>query len=328
VIACDTANPSGLLGMIGNRVWVRARVTDPETGLASVLLTYAIDGASTTVTMTPANGTYACDLGSLITRDCVLKYSIAATNGAGLRAQSAETTVTVGRRTESGPVTDGRIAIADGNPDDGATQIAIPPGALAGPAAITIEQKNRADYTASGGTAQGTHPAAVYAFGPDGTVFRTAATMTLLYFDLDRDGKDDATGAPEDTLRAFWWDGLEWRYLGGTLNKNDKTITIPVMHFSVYAIFPAKAPTPDDYRPKEKIITPNGDGVNDFAAFGLGGGITVRIFDTNGKRVRSLDGVNIWDGRDDDGAVVESGAYIYQFRVDGKMVSGIIVVAK
>lgn len=168
----------------------------------------------------------------------------------------------------------------------------------------------------------------MYSFGPDGTVFNKAVTLTLLYLDLNNDGRDDATGYNADTLRVFWWDGFEWRYLGGTVDRNSRTVSVPVMHFSLYALFPAQEPSADDYRPKENIITPNGDGINDMATFGIPAGVTIKVFDTVGRVIRTLDGITVWDGKDDGATIVESGVYIYQFRVNGKLISGVIVVAK
>jgi len=57
--------------------------------------------------------------------------------------------------------------------------------------------------------------------------------------------------------------------------------------------------TDDDYRPKEKIITPaTVDGYNDFASFGgLGPDDTVNLFDIRGRRVRELKTDFTWDGR-------------------------------
>jgi gliding motility-associated-like protein len=93
-------------------------------------------------------------------------------------------------------------------------------------------------------------------------------------------------------------------------------------------LFPVNSLSPEDYRPAKKIITPNGDGINDEADFS-GLAEEVKIFDITGRKIRSVSaGTGQWDGKDDDGSVVESGVYIYQFKVDGTLVSGVIAVAK
>ena len=54
----------------------------------------------------------------------------------------------------------------------------------------------------------------------------------------------------------------------------------------------------------------------------------VEIFDITGHRIRTMVDPFEWNGRDDSGKVVESGVYIYQYKVDGERVSGLIGVAK
>ena len=85
-----------------------------------------------------------------------------------------------------------------------------------------------------------------------------------------------------------------------------------------------------DIRPLQRIITPNGDGVNDTVTFnGLADQESVKIYDIRGRRMRTLTGPKwVWDGRTDEGGIVESGVYIYQYMSQGQRVSGVIAVAK
>ena len=77
-----------------------------------------------------------------------------------------------------------------------------------------------------------------------------------------------------------------------------------ITHFTYYALFPVKPLTADDYRPKEKIITPAQiDNKNDFATFdGLGDEFEIRIYDITGRLVRLLNQTVSsgpkWDGKD------------------------------
>ncbi|MHB9154168.1 MAG: T9SS type B sorting domain-containing protein [Endomicrobiales bacterium] len=327
-IAYHADNPKGEIGVLGNRVLVRARAQDPESGILSVELHYRVDADTFTAAMTLSDGLYSLDLGSAVTQPCTLRYFVRAANGAGLVTSAEEQSVVLSRLTSAGQVNEGRVEVQDGNPLDGNTALVIPPGALASPIPLTIEQKNPSEYRTTGGLAISDHPSAIFELGPSGTVFVKPVTLTLLYPDLDNDGREDVSGFNENLLRLFWWDGFEWRFLGGQVDTVQNTVTVQVMHFSLYAAFGAAEPLPEDYRPKERIITPNGDGKNDFAAFGLSGGYVIRIFDTAGRPVRTLENENIWDGRDDQGGVVESGAYMYQFRTGGKLLSGVIAVAK
>jgi gliding motility-associated-like protein len=63
-------------------------------------------------------------------------------------------------------------------------------------------------------------------------------------------------------------------------------------------------------------FTPNGDGANDRVEFKRDGGIPpdwiIRLMDRAGRTVRLLTGgANTWDGRDDQGRPMASGAYLY-----------------
>jgi gliding motility-associated-like protein len=95
----------------------------------------------------------------------------------------------------------------------------------------------------------------------------------------------------------------------------------------------------EQFKPKKKIITPNRDGNNDIIDFNgfnllLANGYKnivgkpVKIYGVNGKLIKELDSCSVWDGTDNNGSVVESGVYIYQYEVNGKVVSGSVTVVK
>jgi gliding motility-associated-like protein len=161
--------------------------------------------------------------------------------------------------------------------------------------------------------------------------------LTLLYPDFEypvgQNGIVDNTAIPVQNLAIVAWDGFAWRRIGGVGNFKNNTISVRINSFGFIGIMAAQPLSPEDRRPLEKIISPNGDGVNDsvFFSFGdLAENVKVEIFDINGHRVKTILSVNTlqWDGRDDDGKIVESGVYIYQYEVDSKRVSGVIAVAK
>jgi flagellar hook assembly protein FlgD len=54
----------------------------------------------------------------------------------------------------------------------------------------------------------------------------------------------------------------------------------------------------------------------------------VKIYDITGRLIRTIENTDRWDGRDDDGNIVESGIYIYQFKKAGQRISGTIIVVK
>ena len=56
---------------------------------------------------------------------------------------------------------------------------------------------------------------------------------------------------------------------------------------------------------------------------------TIEIYNLTGQRVRTLrNGLNVWDGKDESGAVVEGGLYIYQIHAEDEVISGTVVVVK
>lgn len=226
------------------------------------------------------------------------------------------------------------ITVPDGNSEDGVMLLSSPKGAVGTNTNITIIQGDSTATHAAPKMALSSEPAIVFDFGPSGTKFVKALTVTMLYFDLNNDGMIDnitdadgnATIAPA-SLRLFSWDGYNWRMAGvPTINTTNHTVTCTIDHFSEYALFPVATLTAEDYRPPMKIITPNGDGINDEADFNS---LTeeIKMFDITGRKIRTIS-TGKWDGKDDDGSIVESGVYIYQFKVDGTLVSGVIAVAK
>ncbi len=60
--------------------------------------------------------------------------------------------------------------------------------------------------------------------------------------------------------------------------------------------------------------------------------VTIRIFALNGSLVRrNLDyeaGIMYWNGKDQNGAMVKGGIYIYQIEAADKVLTGTVVVAK
>ena len=85
-----------------------------------------------------------------------------------------------------------------------------------------------------------------------------------------------------------------------------------------------------------KILTPNGDGINDNIAFTLPS-IQLRtpraqVFDVRGRRVAELQPASPtelrWDGRDSGGRTVQSGLYLVQITDDDGLWNGVLAVAK
>jgi len=275
-------------------------------------------------------------------------YYITATDGVNTsnwnnKTQTNPQEITIASDSSFLATLDGQLVVLDGNPDDGNTSLDIPVGALSAPVDITITLKDvNSVPQRSFGNIDKDRPFMVFEFAPQGLHFNRPVKLTMLYLDIDNDDKlelpdgSETDIKPED-LKVCWYDGLEWRVVGGILNKQDHTLSVYIDHFSMYALFAQGAMSAADYRPKEKIITPaTADGINDYAGFdGLNGSdFSIKIYDINGRNIRTINSPDMprWDGKDEGGSVVESGAYIYQFNadVDGnkKLISGTVIIAK
>ncbi|MCK4532511.1 gliding motility-associated C-terminal domain-containing protein [bacterium] len=349
------------IGMIGNRIVFNSDFSTMGDGINKVTLLYRKKGedsyVSTFFNPEPAGAFYTGR--TIIPKEEVtfqgLEYYIEIdTTGeenlySPLGAPSVPyylevSTITTGVVTSEG----GTVTVVDGNPEDGETSVNIPRNALTADAAITITQRVADEINVPLGSRRfilSDKPVAVYDFSPDNLAFRRSVTLTMLYLDNESDdlvdqsdGFVDDTFPPVDaaTLKLFYWDGHDWRYIGGTVDTVNHTVTATISHFSMYALFAARGPESKDFRPFERIITPNGDGKNDYADFN-GLDSSVKIFDIRGKKIRTLNPETIsvepyieirWDGRDDSSDIVESGVYIYQYKYNGKLTSGVIAVAK
>ncbi|MBD3271200.1 MAG: hypothetical protein GF384_01520, partial [Elusimicrobia bacterium] len=153
------------------------------------------------------------------------------------------------------------------------------------------------------------------------------------FYDIDQmPGTVDGLQVSEQQLGILWHDGVEWRPVGGSLDPENNLVSAQIGHFSRFAVGILPAATEDLYRPQERIITPAlKDGINDFVQFGQLGSrpdISIKIFDVTGRKIRTVHTPYVWDGKDDDGDIVESGVYVYQFDVDGMSITGMIAVAK
>jgi len=217
--------------------------------------------------------------------------------------------------------------------EDG-TGVTIPEGALTKWVSVFIKRIKDLESLPKGDrAAMPVKPVSAYEFGANdlngkkinSLMFKKASTVILAYQDGD--------GILEERLRIFWRDLLDWRLSGGEVDKEKNIVTAGnVMHLSKFALFPIRfGLSADAYRPVRKIITPAfKDGINDQVEFEnlSGKQFTIRIYDITGKIIRTLSNNSVWDGTDDDGDIVESGVYIYQLKVEDKVISGVIAVAK
>lgn len=172
-------------------------------------------------------------------------------------------------------------------------------------------------------------PAMVYRIEPMNSILQNYARLDLLYLDINQDGREDNIGVDEGTLKIYWFDNYEWRYIGGQADTSQNTVWANIYNFGVFGLFSSLTADEKAYKPLERIITPNNDGINDTLLFsGLNGVFEIKILDINGRLVRTITEVPYWDGKDTDKRDVPGGVYFYQLKVNNKMIKGTFVVAR
>jgi gliding motility-associated-like protein len=225
----------------------------------------------------------------------------------------------------------GRIVFEDGNPFDGETYIFFPEGALDKGVEIKIVEVSTDVVPINNSKLSlSKYPLKVYKFEPSGIRFNKPVEIGLLYLDLNNDGKVDGTDFDEKKLSVFWYDGINWRNLKSAVDDKKNLVICKTNHFTYFGVFPIGSLTKDDYKPKEKIITPNNDGINDIAHFdSIPDGTEIKIYNLKGKIVRKITQTPYeWNGKDEDGNDLEVGPYIYQFKIGDELISGVIVIAR
>lgn len=152
------------------------------------------------------------------------------------------------------------------------------------------------------------------------------------------------TAAPSQTkdLSLYWHNGRRLIEVGG--NGGNGALTVTTAGFGTFEVRPA-GPSLAFGLQKEnvypRIVTPNGDGLNDRIFFRLdnpnNASVEGVVYDVTGREVASLrmphsttetQTTLVWEGRDDAGAAVPSGEYVYRLKGEGKSFTGLVAVAR
>jgi len=157
-------------------------------------------------------------------------------------------------------------------------------------------------------------------------------------------GTASAASAPASAgvanVGAYWFDGLEYRKVYGTVDATGQTVTVQSPNLGVYQVrrmLRSDGVVFDVSNVSGRVITPNGDGLNDVLIFTYDPGPanvtpTGAVYDLHGALVSTMKPGAVpntltWDGSAN-GRAVASGVYVYQIRGDGKTFNGTIVVAR
>jgi hypothetical protein len=144
-----------------------------------------------------------------------------------------------------------------------------------------------------------------------------------------------APGSATLTTGIFWNNGIEWIYLGG--EKDGDSVTIEASSFGHYQLRTVARAT--DFRLLSlwpRIITPNGDSINDEFNITFENPTAERvegsIYDLSGmfiaKMVLKTELWLSWGGVYESSSKVPAGIYFYQVKVGSKVRHGTVVVAK
>jgi len=147
---------------------------------------------------------------------------------------------------------------------------------------------------------------------------------------------DDASAS----LGAYWYNGQEYVKVFGTVDPAAQTVTVRSAvpgKYQIRALARSSGVSFDVKEMSNKVITPNGDGKNDYVVFTLDNprdsSIVGKIYDLSGAFVADMKpGTQMadtltWDGKSN-GVVVPRGVYIYQIKAEGKTFNGTIVVIR
>ncbi|WP_413853428.1 gliding motility-associated C-terminal domain-containing protein [Candidatus Ruminimicrobium bovinum] len=225
----------------------------------------------------------------------------------------------------------GTVSFESGDQSAGDASVTINPGAYDGDKTINIEILDP-------GLLGGLAPARA-------AIIQTGSAVALIGVDVDGDYDFTLnTPAQYGIPYADMKDGDKFIVKRGastsaineyvkvtSIDYENKKIYVTSSKTGYFAAWIGKEVSKNDYRPARRVIVKaRAESRGDVFQFNyLTEGDSVKIYNVNGKKVRELNGGTFaWDGKDYSGRYVESGTYIYQIKVDGKVISGTIAFVK
>ncbi|MDX6771119.1 MAG: gliding motility-associated C-terminal domain-containing protein [Elusimicrobiota bacterium] len=153
-------------------------------------------------------------------------------------------------------------------------------------------------------------------------------------------GGASAAAAGAGDLGVYWHNGAEFKKMYGQVDPVSRTVSVESPNLGVYqirALQRAAGAVFDLSNLSGRVVTPNGDGLNDTIIFTYDPGpnnaaVSGRIYDLNGGFVADMrpglvPNTLVWDGKMN-GRAATSGVYVYRVSGDGKTFTGTVVVAR
>lgn len=148
------------------------------------------------------------------------------------------------------------------------------------------------------------------------------------------------TAVSPKNVGMYWYNGSEFKKMYGNVDTNSQTVTVESPNLGLYQIrslFRADGAVFDLSNVSGRVVTPNGDGLNDLIIFSYDPGprnisARGRIYDMTGAFVADMvpglvPNTVVWDGKMN-GRAATSGVYVYKIEGDGKTYTGTVVVAR
>ncbi|HNY23493.1 MAG TPA: gliding motility-associated C-terminal domain-containing protein, partial [Bacteroidales bacterium] len=144
----------------------------------------------------------------------------------------------------------------------------------------------------------------------------------------------------QNSLGAYWYNGRDYVKVFGKVDPVSQTVTVNSAmpgRYQIRSLVRSSGVSFDMKERSNRVITPNGDGLNDYVTFTLDNprdsAVSGRIYDLNGALVAEmtpgtqLADTLVWNGKSN-GKVVPRGVYVYQIKAEGKVFNGTVVVIR
>ena len=225
------------------------------------------------------------------------------------------------------------LKFISGNQEFGDTKLVIPAQALSAPVTITIEQmpitENILPSVAINKTATSKNQIiALYSVTASEDIEILKSIYAEFFYGIE-------TSETKFSLKYRADDNSDWENVNiANTDTGKKLVSANINKLGQYAIFVKDNISDNDYRPakrtKTKARIANGT-YEGFRFNNLTDGDVVKIYNVNGKKIAELTSGDskgfVWEGKkgtNNSGDWAESGTYLYQIKVKGKVISGTI----